>query len=254
MSASRSVLVGFVSTFLFLASSCSLQSTVPPTAPEPPPLPTSLPTDTPLPPSPSPIPSDTPTPAPTFSDDFLNTLQPGWTWIRENSSRWSLASEPGFLRIVLEGGRYHRNILLREVSRQDFDISTRVEFTPTSNFQIAGLIVYADDSSMIKLGRAFCNVAGNCVGNGIYFDSMQNGQLGGPNYATETSLQDEAYLRINKTGSLFTAYYSEDGEDWVAIGEHEAEMPNPKVGVFAGQSNVVGAAANFDYFTLQEGS
>jgi len=245
-------------TLAVLTSACASQPPSPTNTPVPISTPTAAPSPTPLPSSTSPpptatsTPTSTATPYPIFRDDFAGTLQPGWTWLRENDSKWSLTSEPGFLRIVLEGGSFHRNLFIREVESEDFEITTHVLFKPTTNFQIAALLVYQDDATMIKFGRAFCDVQNLCVGNGIYFDNMQNAQFSGTNYATDTVLQDEAYLRITKIGSRLTGSYSEDGTNWMVIGVHESFMADPKVGLVAGQSNVVGAIALFDYFTLME--
>lgn len=236
---------------IFTASCGSSPPTPAPSLP-PPPSVAPAPTATEPPETATPIPTATATPYPVFWDDFDGEFLPGWSWIRENDALWSLTSEPGFLRIVLEGGRFHRNLLVRDVSSDNFQAMTHVLFEPSSNYQIAGLLIYEDDATMMKLGRAYCNNPGSCVGNGIYFDAIQFTNFLGSNFATDTVLKDEAYLRIDKTGRVFTAYYSEDGATWQAIGQHELSMADPKVGLMAGQSNVVGATALFDYFTVME--
>jgi beta-xylosidase len=206
----------------------------------------------------SPIPTNTPmdtltpTAFPIFWDDFSAELQPGWTWIRENDALWSLTSEPGFLRIVLQGGRPPRNLLVRDVTSENFQIMTRVLFEPTSNFQFAGLLVYQDENSFTAFGRAYCDTQNKCVGNGIYFDAIQSGQYIEPNFGTDTQVKEEAYLRIDKVGSIFTGYYSEDGSNWSIIGEHEIFMVDPKVGLLTGNSYVVGMTAKFDYYSVME--
>jgi hypothetical protein len=78
----------------------------------------------------------------------------------------------------------------------------------------------------------------------------ESSQARGENFATQTVRPDEAYLRIDKTGSLLTGYYSEDGASWSVIGEHEISMTDPRVGLMAGQSFESGAVAFFDYFKL----
>jgi hypothetical protein len=90
------------------------------------------------------------------------------------------------------------------------------------------------------------------VGNGIYFDAYQNGQFLGKNFATDTQVKDEAYLRIDKSGTKFTGYYSENGSDWMMIGEHEVSVTDPQVGLITANSQVVGMVAYFDYFTVIE--
>jgi beta-xylosidase len=204
-----------------------------------------LPTDT-------PVPTATPTEIPVFWDDFSGEFLPGWSWIRENDALWSLDSEPGYLRIVLTADRPPRNLLVREVSAENFQIMTHVRFKPTSNYQFAGLLVYQDDGTTLSLGRAYCNTHNVCVGNGIYFDAFQDGQYAGKNFGTDTQIKDDAYLRLDKNGSKYTGYYSENGTDWMMIGEHEVSLTDPKVGLITANSYIAGMTAYFDYFTAVE--
>ncbi len=212
---------------------------------------TSLPTATQPVPTVTPTLTATPTEIPIFWDDFSGEFLPGWSWIRENDALWSLTSEPGFLRIVLDSAGRSRNLLVRDVPSENFQITTHVFVKPTSNFQGAGLLVYQDDKTAVSLTRAYCNTKNVCVGNGVYFDRFENGNWIGSNFGTDTQLKDEAYLRIDKEGSLFTAYYSDDGANWQVIGQHEVFITDPKVGLTNGGSHIVGAIALFDYFGLQ---
>jgi len=243
-----------VAVFLgILFSACASAATPSPTtAPPPSPTSTPIPTATKPPPTDTPISTATATEIPIFWDDFDKEFLPGWSWIRENDALWSLTSQPGFLRIVLDSAGRSRNLLVRSVASENFQITTHVLFTPTTNFQGAGITVYQDDAIMVNLIRAYCNTANVCVGNGVYFDRIENGSFTGSNFGTDTNLKDEAYLRIDKEGSVFTAYYSDDGANWQAIGQHELFMTDPKVGLTHGGSHIVGAIALFDYFGLQE--
>jgi predicted amidohydrolase YtcJ len=200
----------------------------------------------------TPIPTSSPAPLAAFQDDFDGSLQPGWTWISGNDALWSLTSQPDFLSMGLATISQPLNLLLRDAGSENFQITTHLFFTPTFNYQFAGLIIYQDDGTRVELGRAYCDRQGVCVGNGIYFDAVEDGQAREENFASETQHTDEAYLRINKAGSLLSAYYSEDGASWFLIGEHEVFMTNPRVGLMAGQSLISGAIALFDYFTLLE--
>ena len=200
----------------------------------------------------NPVPTSIPAPLAVFQDDFSADLQPGWSWVRGNDALWSLTSQPGFLRMVLESGLQPPSLLVRDVGSDNFQVTTHLLFTPTSNFQFAGLILYQDDGTKVQLGRAYCDRQNACVGNGIYFDALEDGQPRAENFATETQHTDEAYLRIVKTGPLLTGYYSEDGASWSWIGQHEVFMTDPRVGLMAGQSYVYGAVALFDNFILME--
>lgn len=155
-------------------------------------------------------------------DDFdTETLAPTWSWINESPDHWSLTEAPGFLRLVLQPD--FTTMLVRPVPQGDFEIRTRLIFTPTTNFEMGGLVLYQDDGNLLLLGRAFCEFGyPGCVeGNGIYFDHIEDGALVGDNYGMRTASTGLAYLRIIRQGSFYTGYVSEDGQNWLLVGRHE---------------------------------
>lgn len=189
-------------------------------------------------------------------DDFADSLAEGWEWVREDPSSWSVQQRYGFLRItLLPGGlgsgasSLARNLLLRDAPEGDFEIATYVEILPSTNFQFAGLLIYQDDATAIQLGRAYCDNPDLCVGNGIYFDNTQT-QLD-DNYATDAENPSSAYLRIQRRGSEYTGYYSDNGTDWITIGRHNLDMSPIKVGFIAAQAFIESIEADFQYFTMK---
>jgi len=193
-----------------------------------------------------------------WRDDFDAVLSPPWRWINENPARWSLAERPGYLRIFVSPYVFgQENGLLRPVTGGNFTIQTHVLFEPDTNFQIAGLIIYQDANNRLALGRAFCDIPNNCVGNGIYFDNVQGGNLAGTNFATSVDSYNEAYLRLERRGDLVTAFYSSDGVTWFEIGTHRIALDFRVngVGLIACQDfNTPGRdiPADFDFFVLSE--
>jgi beta-xylosidase len=173
--------------------------------------------------------------------------------------------KPGFLRIYLsDKGELDQaeNILLRNAPEGDFEVTTRVLFTPYSNFQFAGLLIYQDDGHFLKFGRAMCYLPalppGTCVGNGLYFDNLDVDEgVGDEGYSildsfpTSTLKKSEAYLRIVREGRTYTAFYSDDGINWQTIGRHESDLFPFYVGLIASQAYEQPAKADFDYFTLE---
>lgn len=240
-------------------------TTEPPTAtPEPTLAPTEAPSPTPEPTStseptapPEPTTPAEPTatlttgPVVVFRDDFNGALGAGWSWVRQDLTHWNLTDVPGSLRIILQpgwvGDGSANNVLLRAVPAGNFEIATLVRFTPTSDFQFAGLLIYQDDPNALEFGRAF---AGGWVRNGIYFDNITAGELVGSNYATVTASQSQAYLRLRREGTTYTGYYSEDGTNWFMIGQHTNGLTPTRVGVFAAQASQAETTADFDYFTI----
>ena len=206
--------------FLVAIAACSPSESVPTVTPEPPSPTSPPPTSTQVPTSTPTIvpPTSTPTPFPAFRDDFTQLPELGWKWVNEDTFAWNLSEKPGFLRIYLsDKGELDQveNIFLRNAPEGDFEVTTRVLFTPYSNFQFAGLLIYQDDEHSIKFGRAMCYLPGapNCVGNGLYYDNLVMDEgvrtdegYRADNYATSTVEKSEAYLRIVREGRTYTHF------------------------------------------------
>jgi hypothetical protein len=98
-------------------------------------------------------------------------LDSRWSWVREDPSRWSLTAHPGFLRLTTRQGELWpaNNLLVQNAPGGDYEIQSRVIFTPTQNYQIAGLLAYQDDNNLLTLGRAFCDTPPpTCLNHAIY--------------------------------------------------------------------------------------
>jgi beta-xylosidase len=195
----------------------------------------------------------------TWTDNFSSSsLDSHWSWIREAPTYWSLSARPGFLRITTQQTFSDvNNILVQPSPVGDYEIQTRVIFTPTENFQIAGLEIHQDDVNYIALGRAYCDTPpSNCVGNGIHFDYVENGSFIGSNFGMTTSVQGDAYLRLIRQRNIYTGYVSVDGVNWTLVGTHSVVIAPTKVGLRA-SNQTQGAAeipADFDFFTLIDNS
>lgn len=200
---------------------------------------------------------------PGLNDDFDSpTLGDRWSWLREDATHWSLTDRPGFLRITTQqGGLFQtpnnaKNLLLQAAPVGDFEIQTRIIFTPTANIQSAGLIIYQDDDNYLALMRAFCGFGAPCAGDAIYFDREEQGQLPGGNFATVTTPSDEIYLRLARRNTVYTGYFSANGTDWVKLGSHIVVhgLVPAKVGLFAynGTFDAPEILADFDFFRLDD--
>ena len=195
-----------------------------------------------------------------WKDDFNGSLADGWRWVRENSSKWNLTQNSGFLRLYdspYKSDRETQNMLLRGAPGGDFAIKTHVFFEPKTNFQFAGLTIYQDDENTISFGRAFCDTPNICVGNGIYFDYVTGGTWAGNNFATQIDDSNEAYLLLERHGDVIKAFFSYDGLSWIEIGSHTLESGFLVTGVGLVASGDYDKSdadihADFDYFELSE--
>jgi beta-xylosidase len=190
-----------------------------------------------------------------WTDSFSSdTLDGRWSWIREDVTSWSLTAQPGFLRLITqETFSTVDNLLVQNAPSGDYEILTRVLFEPTEDFQIAGLLMYQDDNNWLVLGRAFCNpIQAICVGNGIYFDYLEDGVFSNNNFSMTTTVLDEAYLKVVRHENVYTGYVSTDGTNWTFVGEQTITISPTKIGIKA-SNQTQGATeipADFDFFTL----
>ena len=151
-------------------------------------------------------------------DDFsATTLDARWSWVNPDPARWSLTARPGFLRILTTPGNVgSENLALQNAPSGGYLVQTRLLFTPTGNYQMAGIVLYKDSANYLMLGRAYCDTpAPTCVGNGISFDYLEEGEMVGSNYPTEVASTNEAWLRLERVGDVLTGSYN---EGWVRLG------------------------------------
>lgn len=197
-------------------------------------------------------------PSSTWRDDFDAGLLEPWEWLNENPARWNVIENPGYLRIyastITDG---LENLLLIPAGYGDFVISTRMIFSPDTNFQFGGLIIYQDENNFLQFGRSFCDRPKACVGNGIYFDNLLRGSVRDGNFATATNSLDNAYLRLERRGDEVRALYSGNGTNWIEIGTHliPSEFQVNGVGLIASQDFNTpdhDIPADFDFFEFAE--
>ncbi len=207
----------------------------------------------------SPTTASQPTAAPSaFRDDFDGTMDTGWTWFKSPEPGFSLTHTQGWLRINLSSGSFFgdappQNMLLRPAPTGDFSMKTYLRFSPHNNFEFAGLVVLFDERSVAQLGRAGCFVpvpTPECIGDGLYFDNLQDGAVGG-SLSTPAALGLDYVLQLQRQGNLYTASYSTDGSNWLPIGSHTVDKTPSSLGLIAAQSTVASPYADFDYFEME---
>lgn len=183
-------------------------------------------------------------PLPAYSQKFdTATLGPQWSWVNEDSANWSLSSTPGTLTIDGQPGQFYQtdhsgqNVLLEKAPSGNFIAQTKVALNPAHNFQQAGLLLWQNDNTWMKLvaesnggndttewgkqtdvtspdagfncGSAYpantCPVYGNSFLEVPGFSPAARAAGGNGTWA---------YLRIVREGNLVTAYTSLNGRSW----------------------------------------
>lgn len=201
---------------------------------------------------PPPVPPASPSNTVVFRDDFEGNLGPGWQWLREDPSNWSLTQVFGSLQINAGSGHVNSegnsNLLLRSIPLGDFRIETSLFFLPVANFQFAGLIVYESSQNFIQAGRAFCTGSEDCVGDGYYMDLYLGGVFVPPNFASAFTDAVPVYLRITSRGNTYVFESGADGIGWDFRGTVTSDINPVQIGLVAGQSTAGMVPAVFDYF------
>ncbi len=215
------------------------------------PTPVSSPTATPVPPTASPVPTRDPK---FFRDDFSQSLDAQWSWLREDPLHWSLTDVPGSLQINVKGGyvpaHTNSNVLLRPAPEGNFQIETQVTFRPTDNYQFAGLIIYESDSDFVQAGREYCNSVG-CVGPGLYMEYYKKGVVVKPNFGQPYRGIDPISLRLSRRENTYTFEASTNGKVWFIVGSHTTEINPLQIGLVTGQRmRGEDRPATFDYFEI----
>jgi len=217
-------------------------------------------TQAPPPPPATELPGVTPLASSAFRDDFDGALDPGWSWYQGEAPGWTLSNMPGWLRLNLSTGSFlgdtpPSNLLVRQAPSGDFELQAWLRFSPVRNFELAGAVVVFDDHSVLQFGRGFCEVAAGsagCIGDGLYFDNIQDGSTVGGNFATQSLLGIDYLLRLERQGNSYSAAYSTDGVSWVPLGGHTVDRTPISVGLIAAQAGTPGNFADFDYFEMTQ--
>ena len=181
------------------------------------------------------------------SDEFNGNLEKsGWQWLREDPAFYSMSKNPGSLTITSQPGDISertnngKNILLQSANN-DWTIETKLTASRVpSQPENTGILAYQDDDNFVKLmfravvktsqmGRPSVQRPGTIdlmmEENGIAksfaaFDVPEPIVEGNP-----------LILRLEKKGSLYTAYYSLDGTKFNMLGTASALLKDIHVGL-----------------------
>jgi beta-glucosidase-like glycosyl hydrolase len=194
------------------------------------------------------------------SDEFNGSIGEQWEWVRENKENYSLTDKQGSLTItsepgdVSEGSNNAKNILLQSANN-DWTIETKLACSRTpSQPENGGIIAYQDDDNFVKL--MFRAVIKTTRQRGVQpgtvdFLIEENGiaKSGGSfNLGEEIVGDNPLYLKLEKNGSIYTAYYSLDGEEYKTLETSDALLKNIKVGLIACDGIITQSMTSTYYF------
>ncbi|WP_269937965.1 DUF1349 domain-containing protein [Arthrobacter sp. HY1533] len=181
-----------------------------------------------------------------------STLASGMGWVREDVGRWSAVDKN---TVTLKSGSNGLwatqngavNILRQNASiAGDAETVVKLSGATKSQYEEAGVILYADDNNYVALQRKHAN------GNPVL--ALVTEANGNPNENTQVAAPAAAdvWLKLVRTGTSYTASYSVDGTSFTTIGSisNAAVAGNAKAGVLAVGASSGGTPFTFSNFTV----
>jgi len=185
-----------------------------------------------------------------ISDEFNgNSIGDQWEWLREAPAGYSLSKKSGSLTItsdvgdVSEGTNNAKNILLQSANN-DWVIETKlVASRVPSQPENAGILVYENDNNFVKLmfravikttqmGRPGAPIQAGTIDLVMEENGIAK-SMGSFNLQKPVLDDNPLVLKLEKKGSLYTAYYSLDGNEFVLLGTADMLLKDIRAGLIA---------------------
>lgn len=181
------------------------------------------------------------------ADEFKsNSLGHQWDVVRQNDDnllvadgRLEITAAAGDITAASDNGA---NLVLQSAN-SDWTIDTKLQTSalPTGA-QNAGLVAYQDDSHFVKfvytgaaMRRGQQQGAASAAGSlQLYVEENGASKSTLSVNLAETGIKDNTvYLKLEKDGSTYTAFYSVNGKNWIMAGQAEVMLKDIKAGVMA---------------------
>ena len=181
------------------------------------------------------------------ADEFKsNSLGHQWDVVRQNDDnllvadgRLEITAAAGDITAASDNGA---NLVLQSAN-SDWTIDTKLQTSalPTGA-QNAGLVAYQDDSHFVKfvytgaaMRRGQQQGAAPAAGSlQLYVEENGASKSTLSVNLAETGIKDNTvYLKLEKDGCTYTAFYSVNGKNWIMAGQAEVMLKDIKAGVMA---------------------
>ncbi|WP_049788328.1 ThuA domain-containing protein [Isoptericola variabilis] len=198
------------------------------------------------------------------SDEFDGEGIDGCRWdsiVRYDADHVTVAD--GRLQITTQPGDINgsanddpKNFILQRAPEGDWVAETRFAAPLQHQWQLAGLLAYADDDDYVKLDVVAKNAPGAATLLGAELVSEQGGAFGaGGNRQIDLAGEPSSgfwHLRLEKVGDTYQGSVSEDGEEWVSLGDPVThDVPLTSIGLMAiGPKQTSPVVVGFDWFRL----
>jgi beta-glucosidase len=195
------------------------------------------------------------------SDEFNNpTIGKPWEWIRENKATYNLSKNAGTLTItsesgdISEGSNNAKNLLLQSANN-DWTIDTKLVCSRTpSQPENGGILVYENDDNFVKLVlRAVTKTTRQTGVQPGTIDLLieENGiakSMASFNLRNEITGINALTLRLEKNGSIYTAYYSLDGIKFEKLGTADILLKDIRAGLMVCDGIIISGMKSVYYF------
>ncbi|MEH7333918.1 PA14 domain-containing protein [Neobacillus drentensis] len=181
-----------------------------------------------------------------------STLSNSWSVFREDASKWSLTENLGHLTITTQTGDSYqdintiKNVFLQDAPTGDFEITTKVNAAVRNNHEQAGLYIWQDEDNYIRFGHVW--------DDGLKLETAKEeaGKYSKPQNMAAHPDDDTVYLKLKKTGNVYTTYFFINGKWEQAADPVTSNINVSKVGLYGTSTGSnKNVKASFDYFTLQ---
>src|SRR5579859_5129812 len=194
------------------------------------------------------------------ADDFNGASLNTSLWTVQAPVGGSAAVSNGHLLITVPGGSNHDAFtpaldavqVVQQISNADFDVNVKIDSTLAASGQYSGdgILVEGDAHNYIRFEISANGSRVALSANTIIAGTQTQKFIVAPfsGYVVPT------YLRLNRTGSTYTAYYSSDGTNWIQAGSFaDSSLTVTGLALYGSnyQSNPANAPAitpSFDWF------
>jgi hypothetical protein len=166
---------------------------------------------------------------------------PLWALVAPQGGTASVSRNHLFLNVP--GGQNHDALhaanqavrLVQPIGNVDFDVSLKLDSAAVAKDADTsqGLMVLADDRNFLTLSVSTngtsITLSGQAVQQGAATTWFENTEF--------AEYQNPLYLRLRRSGTTYTAYYSVDGAVWTAAGSCDNGQAVTLIGPYAGNYN-----------------
>ncbi|MEO1505529.1 MAG: Ig-like domain-containing protein, partial [Pseudomonadota bacterium] len=140
-------------------------------------------------------------------------------------------------------GTYNAARAMQAADNGDFEIEAKFLTQVSDRFELQGIVVEQDADNWIRFDT-YTNGSTHYVFAAVTLNGSSDQKL-----KIVVSAGDAQYLRVSRSGDVWTYSYSADGQVWNVAGSFTQALTVTEVGPFAGSTNSAGGyAAQVDYF------